>query len=103
MNLPFSITNIASAFSAAATLVSLATEEAQAQSSDRSEKETRELALAWGEGATGRGMASGGSKALKELEKDQKSRATRMVRDSLDGALLDLATLYRDVLMVQSV
>ncbi len=102
MNLPFSITNIASAFSAAATLVSLATEEAQAQSSDRSEKETRELALAWGEGATGRGMASGGSKALKELEKDQKSRATRMVRDSLDGALLDLATLYRDVLMVQS-
>jgi DNA polymerase-3 subunit delta' len=25
-----------------------------------------------------------------------------MVRDSLDGALLDLATLYRDVMMVQS-
>lgn len=102
MNLPFSIKDISSAFAAAATLVELATAEANAQSDARSEKESQELGVAWGQGATGRGMASGGSKALKELEKEQKSRATRMVRDSLDGALLDLATLYRDVLMVQS-
>lgn len=102
MNLPFGIRDISSAFAAAATLVELATAEANAQSEARSEKESEELALAWGQGATGRGMATGGSKALKELEKEQKSRATRMVRDSLDGALLDLATLYRDVLMVQS-
>jgi DNA polymerase-3 subunit delta' len=47
-------------------------------------------------------MASGGSKAVKELEKEQKSRSTRMVRDYLDRALLDLATLYRDVLLLQS-
>jgi DNA polymerase-3 subunit delta' len=39
---------------------------------------------------------------VKELEKEQKSRATRMVRDSIDGALLDIATFYRDVMMVQS-
>lgn len=102
MNLPFTITDISSAFAAAATLVELATAEANAQSETRSEKESQELGQAWGQGATGRGMASGGARALKELEKEQKSRATRMVRDSLDGALLDLATLYRDVLMVQS-
>ncbi len=102
MNLPFTITDISSAFKAAATLVELATAEANAQSEARSERETQELGQAWGQGATGRGMATGGAKALKELEKEQKSRATRMVRDSLDGALLDLATLYRDVLMVQS-
>jgi DNA polymerase-3 subunit delta' len=47
-------------------------------------------------------MATGGSKAVKELEKEQKSRSTRMVRDSIDGALLDIATFYRDVMMVQS-
>jgi DNA polymerase-3 subunit delta' len=47
-------------------------------------------------------MALGGAKAIKELEKEQKTRGTRMVRDYLDRALLDLATLYRDVLMVQS-
>ena len=102
MKLPFTITDIASAFRAAATLVELATEEANTQSEARDEKESQELAQAWGQGATGRGMATGGSKALKELEKEQKSRATRMVRDSLDGALLDIATLYRDVMMVQA-
>jgi len=102
LNLPFTATNIAAAFAAAATLVTLATEEANAASSARDEKESQALGLAWGQGATGRGMATGGAKALKELEKEQKSRATRMVRDSLDGALLDLATLYRDVLLAQS-
>ena len=100
MKLPLTITDIASAFKAAATLVELATEEANTQSEARDEKESQELAQAWGQGATGRGMATGGSKALKE--KEQKSRATRMVRDSLDGALLDIATLYRDVMMVQA-
>lgn len=102
MNLPFTIRDIASAFNAAATLVELATQEASMQSEVQSGKETHELGQAWGQGATGRGMATGGAKALKELEKEQKSRATRMIRDSLDGALLELTTLYRDVLMVQS-
>jgi DNA polymerase-3 subunit delta' len=102
MNLPFTIHSLATAYAAASTLVTLATEEATSASSVRDEKETQALGLAWGQGATGRGIATGGAKALKELEKDQKSRATRMVRDSLDGALLDLVTLYRDVLMAQS-
>jgi DNA polymerase-3 subunit delta' len=47
-------------------------------------------------------MATGGAKAVKELEKEQKSRSTRMVRDSIDAALLDIATFYRDIMMVQS-
>lgn len=102
MKLPFTLRDISSAFKAAATLIDLATQEAKTQSDSRDAKETEELAQAWGEGATGRGMATGGSKALKELEKEQKSRATRMVRDCLDGALLDLATFYRDVMMVQA-
>ncbi|MGB6073006.1 MAG: DNA polymerase III subunit delta' C-terminal domain-containing protein, partial [Rhodococcus sp. (in: high G+C Gram-positive bacteria)] len=35
---------------------------------------------------------------LKDLEKRQKSRATRTGRDSLDRALMDLVGLYRDAL-----
>ncbi|MFZ2227659.1 MAG: DNA polymerase III subunit delta' [Candidatus Nanopelagicaceae bacterium] len=103
LNLPFTLTSLSASFAAAATLVELATQEANAQSDARSEKDSHDLGQAWGQGATGRGMATGGARALKELEKEQKSRATRMVRDSLDGALLDLATLYRDVMMVQSI
>ncbi len=102
MLLPLQLGSLAAAFQAAQTLVDLATTEANASSDERDEKEIEKLQEAYGKGATGRGMATGGAKAVKELEKEQKSRSTRMVRDSIDGALLDIATFYRDVMMVQS-
>jgi DNA polymerase-3 subunit delta' len=102
LNLPLRLATIADAFKAAQILIDLATAQANAQSEARDEKEIAALQEAYGRGATGRGMATGGAKAVKELEKDQKSRATRMVRDSLDGALLDIATFFRDVMMVQA-
>ena len=102
MQLPLQLGSLAAAFQAAQTLVDLATIEANASSDERDEKEVEKLQEAYGKGATGRGMATGGAKAVKELEKEQKSRSTRMVRDSIDGALLDIATFYRDVMMVQS-
>jgi DNA polymerase-3 subunit delta' len=102
MQLPLQLRSLAAAFQAAQTLVDLATTEANASSDERDEKEVEKLQEAYGKGATGRGMATGGAKAVKELEKEQKSRSTRMVRDSIDGALLDIATFYRDVMMVQS-
>jgi DNA polymerase III subunit delta' len=102
LQLPLQLGSLAAAFQAAQTLVDIATTEANVSSDDRDEKEVEKLQEAYGKGATGRGMATGAAKAVKELEKEQKSRATRMVRDSIDGALLDLATFYRDVMLVQS-
>jgi DNA polymerase-3 subunit delta' len=101
MQLPLQLDSLVAALQAAQTLVDIATEEANKTSEDRDEKDIERLQEAYGKGATGRGMATGAAKALKELEKEQKSRASRMVRDSIDGALLDLATFYRDVMMVQ--
>lgn len=101
MQLPMKLGSLASALEAAQILVDIATEEANTASETRDEVEIEKLQEAYGKGATGRHMATGGSKAVKELEKEQKSRATRMVRDSIDGALLDLATFYRDVMLVQ--
>jgi DNA polymerase-3 subunit delta' len=102
MQLPLQLGSLAAAFQAAQTLVDLATTEANSSADERDEREIEKLQEAYGKGATGRGMATGGAKAVKELEKEQKSRSTRMVRDSIDGALLDIATFYRDVMMVQS-
>jgi DNA polymerase-3 subunit delta' len=102
MSLPLQLSTIADAYKAAQTLVDMATAQAKAQAEARDEKEIASLQEAYGKGATGRGMATGGAKAVKELEKEQKSRATRMVRDSIDGALLDIATFFRDVMMVQA-
>jgi DNA polymerase-3 subunit delta' len=102
MKLPLTLQGISSAFAAAQTLVDLATEQATNAAEQRNEKEVDDLSLAYGKGATGRGMATGGSKAIKDLEKEQKTRQTRMIRDGLDAALLDIATFYRDVMMVQA-
>jgi DNA polymerase-3 subunit delta' len=102
MKLPISLQGISSAFAGAQTLVDLATEQATTAAELRNDKEVDDLSLAYGKGATGRGMATGGSKAIKELEKEQKTRQTRMIRDGLDAALLDIATFYRDVMMVQA-
>ena len=69
------------------------------------EPERDALRQAFGEGSTGKGVAKamrGAAGALRELEDRQKSRATRLKRDSLDRALLDLAGFYRDVLMIQA-
>ena len=102
MQIPMQLNSLASALQAAQTLVDLATKDAEAQSEIRDEEEIQQLQEAYGKGATGRGMSSGASKAIKELEKEQKARATRLVRDSIDATLLDLTTFYRDVLLVQN-
>jgi DNA polymerase-3 subunit delta' len=38
---------------------------------------------------------------VRRLEEEQKRRATRAQRDVLDRAMVDLLSLYRDVLVVQ--
>ena len=94
------ITDVASAFKAAQVLVEAAKAEAEEEATRRDDAELASLKEAWGQ--QGSKLTQGGSKAVKELEKEQKSRTTRMVRDYLDRALLDIATLFRDVLLVQS-
>ena len=91
--IPGQLTSIANAYKQAQKLVDLANAESAAITEALDEKEYEELSTALGKGS---------GKALKELEKEQKSRATRITRDTLDGALLDLATYYRDILLVQS-
>jgi DNA polymerase-3 subunit delta' len=93
------------AYAAVEELVAAAEEEAKALTAGRDETETEELRIALGAGGTGKGTAGalrGSAGALKDLEKRQKSRATRASRDALDRALIDLATYFRDALMVAS-
>jgi DNA polymerase-3 subunit delta' len=100
LKLPTTIVDIATAFAAAARLVDAAKSQAEADAEKKNDAELASLKEAWGQQGTR--VVTGGAKAVKELEKEQKSRQTRMVRDYLDRALLDIATLYRDVLLVQT-
>jgi DNA polymerase-3 subunit delta' len=93
------------AYAAAEELVATAEDEAKSLTGDRNESETEELRTALGAGGTGKGTAGalrGATGALKDLEKRQKSRHTRASRDALDRALIDLATYFRDALLVSS-
>ena len=100
--LPLQLRSIGTALAAAADLQKAASEESLRENRDRDENEINALATAWGQGATGRGLPSGASKALKELEKEQKSRTTARNRAFLDRALLDLLSFYRDVIIFQA-
>ncbi|WP_183470551.1 DNA polymerase III subunit delta' [Mycolicibacterium iranicum] len=93
------------AYAAAEELVATAEAEARALTEGRNEVEAEELRTALGAGGTGKGTAGtmrGAAGALKDLEKRQKSRQTRASRDALDRALIDLATYFRDALLVSS-
>jgi DNA polymerase-3 subunit delta' len=102
--IPMRLTSVGEAFAAAADLVKAAEAEATATTEELDVPERDALKKAFGEGSTGKGVATavrGAAGALKELEDRQKSRATRIKRDALDLALLDLAGFYRDVLTIQ--
>ena len=99
LNIPFTVKDLASAFEAANTLVELAKSQALAESEGRDEVELVKLKESYG--STGSKLATGGSKAVKELEKEQKTRANRMVKDFLHSSLLDISTLYRDMMTVK--
>jgi DNA polymerase-3 subunit delta' len=92
-------------YAAAEELVAAAEAEAKALTGDRNEAEAEELRTALGAGGTGKGTAGtlrGAAGAMKDLEKRQKSRQTRASRDALDRALIDLATYFRDALLVSA-
>ncbi len=98
--LPFTLKDIDSCFKAAQKLLDIAEEQAENENAERDALELKELQDAYQ--GTGRGLISGGAKAIKDLEKEQKSSTTRSIRDNIDSSMLDIATFYRDVLVLQS-
>jgi DNA polymerase-3 subunit delta' len=99
MRLPMSLRDLSTSLAAAAELVQAATEEANATAGLLAADETEDMKRALGVGPGAR-QPGGAAAVLKELEGEQKKRATRAKRDGIDRALVDLAGFYRDVLAV---
>ncbi len=104
LDVPLSLVSLAACLTAADDLVGAAKEESDRTTATLDGAETDAVKASLGVGARGPGVAaaSRGAGVLKDLEKRQKSRATRLGRDSLDRALVDLAGLYRDALVLAS-
>ena len=94
------IHTVSGAVIAAAKLLELAGEDAKAITEQR-DAEERESAL------RSLGIEPGGTiptalrAQLRTLEEDQKRRATRSLRDGIDRIMVDLLSLYRDILLLQ--
>src|SRR3954452_9968651 len=100
LKLPGALSTVGTAVLAAAELVSVAAEEAKDATAERDAAERG--ALLHSLGAEGAGILPPAVRAqVKQLEENQKRRATRAQRDVLDRSLVDLLSLYRDVLVVQ--
>ncbi len=97
--IPSSIRGVGDAVLQAAALVDGATAEAKAAGAQRDEEERAELLRMLGVGDGPVPPAYRGQ--LRQLEEQQKRRATRAQRDHLDRAMVDLLAFYRDVVAVQ--
>ncbi|CAL9470569.1 DNA polymerase III subunit delta' [Streptomyces werraensis] len=100
LKLPLRVEDVGGALRAAQELVDAAAEDAKQLAEEMDGKETEDLKAALGASQGGR-LPRGTAGAVKDLEDMQKRRRTRTQRDSLDVALADLTSFYRDVLALQ--
>lgn len=100
LSIALGIHSVSDAVGAAAALLELAKSDAEAITEER-DAEERDGAL------RSLGIEPGGTippalrSQLKALDDDQKRRATRSMRDGIDRIMVDLLSLYRDILLIQ--
>jgi DNA polymerase-3 subunit delta' len=94
------IRSVSTAVNAAARMISIAGDDAKAITEVRDAEERagvlRSLGLEEGQAIPMRLRSQ-----LKDMEDDQKRRARRSLNDGIDRILVDLTSLYRDIMMVQ--
>ncbi len=100
LQLALEVTGVGDAVVRAGELVEVASEEAAAATAERDAVERAALLRSLGAEAAG-ALPPALRSQVRALEDDQKKRATRSRRDALDRSLVDLSSLYRDVLVVQ--
>ncbi len=98
--IPGRLRSLGASMASAADLHDLAKEEADALTLTHDQREKEELDRAYGVVERGRRPREY-APALREMERSQKTRAKRRHLDVVDRGLMDLVSVYRDVLTVQ--
>jgi DNA polymerase III subunit delta' len=96
------ICGVGDAIGAAADLEGIAKDEASAASTERDVAERTRLMETLGADPGARTQPPHVRSQLAALERDQKTRATRFVRDVIDRSMIDLLSIYRDALVVHT-
>ena len=100
VGIPASLTSLRACMQAATTVHDLAKEEADSLTGAHDSREKEELDRMYGVVERGRRPREY-APALRDLEKSQKTRAKRRHLDVVDRGLMDLVSVYRDVLTLQ--
>ena len=99
LRLVLGIGAVSEAVFAAGDIVALATEDAKAYTEARDEAERAQFLHQLGI-LPGEAVPPGLRAQVKQLEENQKRRATRSLRDGIDRVLTDTESLYRDILVL---
>ncbi len=102
VQVPMQLRSVGEAVLQAQALMAVATEEAEAATAVRDQQERLELLRALGADSSARTQPPYVRAQLGELERNQKRRAKRFLGDVLDRSLLDLISVYRDVLVLHA-
>lgn len=100
VRLPLTLRNVSDAVRAAGSLVELATAEANSSNDERDAAEKAALLVSLGAPESGT-LPPSLRAQVRQLEEDQKRRSKRSLTDTLDRALTDLLSFYRDTLVIQ--
>jgi DNA polymerase-3 subunit delta' len=100
VRLALSVTDVHDAVMVAARLLEIATDDAKAITEERDAIELEETRHSMGL-AVGEAVPAGMRSQFRSLEEQQKRRETRSLRDGLDRILVDLFSVYRDVVRIQ--
>lgn len=100
VRLALSTHNVRDAVMAAARLLEIATDDAKAITEERDAAELEQTRYTLGLNP-GEAVPANMRSQFRSLEEQQKRRETRSLRDGLDRILVDLHSVYRDVLRIQ--
>jgi DNA polymerase III subunit delta' len=99
--LPSGLTSLGACLNAAANLVDIAKDETAAITERSNARDLTDLEAVYGDDR--KSKASRAYRAgLRELQHDQKQREKRRVMDVIDRSLMDIMSVYRDVIAVQT-
>ncbi len=99
--LPGKLTSLGACMNAASNLVAIAKDETEAITEESNARELGELDTTYGDDRKAKQSRSYRA-SLKELTHNQKQREKRRIMDVIDRCLMDIMSVYRDVIALQS-
>lgn len=101
ITLPGRLRGLGDCMTAAANIADLAKQEAATLVERFRDQGLKDVGMVYGEDRKARSQMSARA-AVSELEREVKGRERRAVNDSVDRVLMDLVTVYRDVILLQT-